>query len=145
MHPFATLLVAFILAACGASDSGTTSTDSDSATPPVGAMGHAAGRQPVAAPAVAAQVDPKVQSCLALVRQASYRQALPACAAALEIEPDNLELRHAADKARAEAARETAAGLASPPSAEETAGAAAGSSLGSATGAPREATGQTSQ
>lgn len=107
MNQLEILLLVFVLAACGASDLGKTPTEGATETPPVSAMGTAPEVQPPTAPAIADALDPKVEICIDLVRSESYSEALPVCAAALETHPGNLELRHAADKARAETSRAT--------------------------------------
>ena len=74
---------------------------------------------------------------LDLVRQAKYQQALPVCLAALEIDPDNQQVRDALDQARAETAKLAAAEAAGGDAAEE-----ATSKLGEATGGVAEKLGQ---
>ena len=56
----------------------------------------------ISEPAAAEQVDPQVASCLDLVQQRKFQEALPACLAAAAIDPDNPEVQDAVATARAE-------------------------------------------
>ena len=59
----------------------------------------------ISEPAAAEQVDPQVASCLDLVGQMKFQEALPACLAAAAIDPDNQQVQDAVAKARAETAK----------------------------------------
>jgi hypothetical protein len=124
------------LFACGGTD--TDQPDADAGAPPVSASveeGASApeAAEPEAAAEPAAAVDPRVQSCLDLIRQAEFQSALPVCLAALEIDPDNAQVREAVETARAETAKAAAAGAAGEAGAEGAA-AEATSQLGEAAG-----------
>jgi hypothetical protein len=71
----------------------------------------------------------KVKSCIQLIRESMFERALVVCAAALEIDPDNQEVKDARNTASAEAAKAAVA--------PEAAGAAA---EGAAEGAAEDAT-----
>ena len=126
----------FAMLACGGSDTDQAGAGAE----PVGA----GGAEPVAAsggerasvpetPEPSVTVDPKVQGCLDLIRQSKYQEALPVCLAALNVDPDNQQLRDAVDTARAETAKLAAAKAASQ-AAGEGAAEEATSKLGEATG-----------
>jgi hypothetical protein len=128
------------LFACSGSDDGQT-TDTGGAQQ-VGADEMERTAAPKALePAATTAVDPKVESCLDLIRQAKFQQALPVCLAALAIDPDNQQVRDAVDQARAEtaklAAAEAAGGAAVEGAADE-----ASSKLGEATGGMADKLGQ---
>ena len=59
----------------------------------------------ISEPAAAEQVDPQVASCLDLVRQTKFQEALPVCLAAAAIDPDNQQVQDAVAKAQAETAK----------------------------------------
>jgi hypothetical protein len=80
-----------------------------------------------------ATVDPKVQSCLDLIGDAKYKEALPVCLAALEVDPGNQQVQDAVNKARSETAKLAAAEAASE-AAGDAAAEEAGSKLGEAAG-----------
>jgi hypothetical protein len=129
---FVTISVFALFLACGGSDSAQTSGSAE--TPPVSAA-DGGGSPPTpeapAAPAPSASEDPKVQSCLGLVRDAKYQQATPMCLAALDVDPDNQQVKDALAQARSESAKLADAQGA----AEAAAGSAAGASkLGGADG-----------
>ena len=111
MARLAIIISVFALLACGGSDSG--QTGDASGVPPVEAtMDETAAVPPVPEPAVpapAATVDPKVQSCLDLISQSQFQQALPVCLAALAIDPDNQQVQDAVAQAQAETAKLAAA------------------------------------
>ena len=116
----------FAVLACGGSDTGET-----------GAAGGAApGGESASAPETpepSVTVDPKVQSCLDLIRQSKYQEALPVCLAALKIDPGNQQVQDAVDKAKAETAKLAAAEAASQAAGEGAADQAT-SQLGEAAG-----------
>lgn len=119
---FSVPVLAFALAACG---SGERASKPESATtPPVSSASEAAkpaAPAPPAAPkpmAAQEETDPQAQSCLSLVGQAKFQEALPVCTAALKNNPADEELKAAYDKVKAETAKMAAA------SAAEAAGAA---------------------
>jgi len=58
----------------------------------------------ISEPAAAEQVDPQVASCLDLVGQMKFQEALPACLAAAAIDPDNPEVQDAVAMAQVETA-----------------------------------------
>jgi hypothetical protein len=101
------LAIAFsILAlfACGETDTGPAG--ESQAQPGASATGdEAAMIETEELMAIAEQVDPQVASCLDLIRQAMFQEALPVCLAALEIDPDNQEVQDAVAKAQAETAK----------------------------------------
>ena len=89
-----------------------------------------------AAPAAAA-APPVVQSCLDLVAQTQYAQAVPVCLEAQIIDPTNARVQAALDKAKAEAAGLDAASAAAAAKAD----AAVGEATGAAEGAIDDAAG----
>jgi hypothetical protein len=135
MVRLAFVISVFALFACSGSDEGRTTDAGDAQRVDAAGMERTAAPK-APEPAATTEVDPKVQSCLDLVRQAEYQQALPVCLAALKIDPDNQQVRDAVDQARAEAAKLAAA--------EAVGGAAedATSKLGEATGGMAEKLGQ---
>ncbi len=143
MARLAIMISVFALLACGGSD--TSQTGDAGGVPPVeAAVEETAEVIAIPEPAIpepAMPVDPKVQSCLDLIGQSQFQQALPVCLAALNIDPDNQQVQDAVAQARTETAKLAAA---------ETAGAAAGegaaeeaaSKLGEATGGMADKLGQ---
>jgi len=138
----------FALLACSGSETSQTGEAGEAAKAPAAE----AAKAPSAGAAVeekaatetaqpSATVDPKVQSCLDLVRASKYQQALAVCLAALEIDPDNQQVKDAVATARAETAKLGAAQGAAGSAAESAAGEAA-SKLGEATGGMAEQPGQ---
>jgi len=105
-----------MLVACGAQDSGSPATGGEAA-PAVstdsgasGGSGAPGGSAAVEAEAPAAPEQPAmVTSCLSLVKQAEYRQAVDVCIAALKDSPGNQDVEAALTKAREETARMAAA------------------------------------
>jgi hypothetical protein len=137
----------FALLACGGSETKETGTAGEAGkTPAVGTAVEKAKGSEMEKPA--ATVDPKVQSCLDLVRSAQYQQALAVCLAAQEIDPSNQQVQEAVNTARAETGKLAGAQQAAGPAegaAKEAAGAAAGgatSKLGEAAGGMAGETGQ---
>jgi predicted Zn-dependent protease len=63
-----------------------------------------------AAPIEAAEVAPEVASCLDLIGQAKFQEALPVCLAALKIDPDNEAVQDAVAQARTETAKMAGSG-----------------------------------
>jgi hypothetical protein len=86
----ATLIVG--LAACGGSEG---DGGSPGASAPAGGTGAAEAT---------AQTHPDVESCLDLVSQAKFSEAVTVCARAATLDPDNQEVRDALATARREAA-----------------------------------------
>ncbi len=95
MVRLAVVISVFALFACSGSDTSQT--------------GDAGGVPPVGATAEEAAVAPEVQSCLDLIRQSEFQQALPVCVAALEIDPDNQQVREAVALAGPETTKRVAA------------------------------------
>lgn len=118
MRRLALTLSILALVACGETE--TTPTAETEAPAPVSAAVEAAAPEP-AAPAATAETAPEVASCLDLIGQAKFQEALPVCLAALEIDPDNEAVQNAVAKARTETAK-----LAGSGEAAATAGEAAG-------------------
>ena len=123
------IISVFALFACGGSDSGQTTEAGGGAA--VSAAGEGSPAAPET-PAIEVAVDPNVQSCLDLIRQTKFQEALPVCLAALDVDPSNQQVRAAVDQARTETAKVAAAEAAGQAAAE---GAAADvtSKLGEAT------------
>ena len=122
-------LFVFAMLACGGSDTGQTGAAGGAA--PVGASAGERASVPET-PQPSVTVDPRVEGCLSLIRQAQFREALPVCLVALDVDPDNEQVRAALDQARTETAKVAAAEAAGQAAAE---GAAADvtSKLGEAT------------
>ena len=127
-------IFAFAVLACGGSDTVQTG-EAGGAAAPSGSPSASDAPEP------SVTVNPKVQSCLDLIRQLNYQEALPVCLAALEIDPDNQQVQDAVDKARAEAAKMAAAEAATQAAGEGAADEAA-SKLGGATGGLTDKLGQ---
>jgi hypothetical protein len=129
MRLIVTLFV-FAVLACGGSD-----TDQTGAAGGAAAVGGSGGERATVPdmPEPSVTVDPRVQGCLDLIRQAKFQDALPVCLAALKGNPGNQQLKDAVDKARAETAKRVAAQAASQAAGEGAAEGAA-SKLGEATG-----------
>jgi type IV secretory pathway VirB10-like protein len=133
----------FTLLACGGSDTAQTGDAGD--VPPV----EAAAVEQADIPAVpmptepmpAATAAPEVQSCLDLIRQSEFQQALPVCLAALAIDPDNQQVQDAVAQAREETAKLAAAEAVDEAAAEGAAEEAA-SQLDEATGGLAEELGR---
>jgi len=88
--------------ACGGQDSG-----SAPATGGAGTSESGSGAMPTSGDvekALEAAVDPAVQSCLDLVREQKYTEAVPACTRAAKVDPDNAEVTSALQSAREQAA-----------------------------------------
>jgi hypothetical protein len=126
MLRLAIVLSVFALLACGGSETSQTG-DAGEALPVEETV------DVIAIPEPAVTVDPKVQSCLDLVRRVRFQQALVVCLAALEIDPDNQQVQDAVATARAETAKLAAAQAAGAATAEGAAEEAT-SQLGEATG-----------
>lgn len=107
MRRLAVTLSMFALLACGGTDTAQTS-DSE-AMPPVSAVGEAAPAPEIPEPTAAPEPAPEVASCLNLIRQQQFQEALPTCMAALEVDPDNLEVKAAIGQAQSEVAKLAAA------------------------------------
>jgi hypothetical protein len=114
MKRLALTIFVLVLLACGGSDTAQTGdadaaktaaaipeavTPDDPSTPPVAAAPSGAGS---AAPEPT--VNLKAASCLVLVSQAKFSEALPVCTAALQIDPDNTAVQAALDTAKTESA-----------------------------------------
>jgi hypothetical protein len=141
MVRLAIVISVFALLACGGSDSNQTG-DAGGVPPVETAVDEDVIEIPEPAmPEPTATVDPKVQSCLDLVSQSQFQQALPVCLAALNVDPDNQQVQDAVAKARTEAAKLAAAEAAGSAAAEGAAGEAA-SKLGEATGGMADKLGQ---
>jgi len=131
-------IIVLALLACGGSDTAQTGGTDAAAT------AETAGADAPAAPPVAAApegsepatpeppANPQAQSCLDLVSQANFQQAIPVCMAALRIDPDNATVQEALSTAKAESA--TAAADAAAGSAAEEAGSRLGEVTGGALG-----------
>ena len=107
MRKFAVTLSMLALLACGGTD--TAQTSGSEAMPPVSAAGEAAPAPEIPEPTAALEPAPEVTSCLNLIRQQQFQEALPACLAALEVDPDNLEVQAAVEQAQSETAKLAAA------------------------------------
>jgi len=107
MRRLAVTLSILALLACGGTE--TAQTSGSEAIPPVSAAGEAAPAPDIPEPTAAVEVAPEVASCLNLIQQQRFQEALPACLAALEADPDNLELQAAAEQAQSEAGKLAAA------------------------------------
>jgi hypothetical protein len=129
------MISVFALFACGESTPGPAG--DAGGTPPVGAAAGETAGTPEPPPASVA-VDPNVQSCLDLIRQSKFEAALPVCLAALDVDPDNQQVRDAVETARAESAKLAAAQAAGQAAAGGTAAEAAASKLGEMTGGAAE-------
>ena len=143
MARLAIIISVFALLACGGSDSSQTG-DASGVPPAEATMDDTAAVPPVPEPAVpapAATVDPKVQSCLDLIGQSQFQQALPVCLAALNVDPNNQQVQDAVSKARTETAKLAAAEAAGSAAAEGAAEEAT-SKLGEATGGMADKLGQ---
>jgi thioredoxin-like negative regulator of GroEL len=95
------------LLACGGTD--TAQTSGSEAMPPVSTAGEAAPAPEIPEPIAEVEPAPEVGSCLNLIQQKRFQEALPACLAALEIDPDNLEVQAAVEQAQSEAGKLAAA------------------------------------
>ena len=107
MRRLAVTLSMFALLACGGTDTAQTS-DSE-AMPPAAAVGKAAPAPEIPEPTAAPETAPEVASCLNLIRQQEFQEALSTCMAALEADPDNLEVKAAIGQAQSEVAKLAAA------------------------------------
>jgi hypothetical protein len=107
MRRFAVTLSILALLACGGTD--TAQTSGDEATPPVSAVGDAAPAPEIPEPEATAEVAAEVVSCLNLIREKQFQEALPACLAALEVDPENVEVQAAVEQAQTETAKLAAA------------------------------------
>ena len=107
MRRLAVTLSMLALLACGGTD--TAQTSGSEAMPPVSAAGEAAPAPEIPEPTAALEPAPEVASCLNLIRQQLFQEALPTCLAALEIDPDNIEVQAAVEQAQSEAAKLAAA------------------------------------
>ena len=122
-------LTIFVLAllACGGSDTaktGDADAEKTAAAAPAAdtAAPVAASPSGTGAAAPEAPANPQAESCLSLVSQAKFQEALPVCMAALRIDPDNEAVQTALATAKAESA--TAAADAAVGSATDEAGSA---------------------
>jgi len=143
MVRLAIVISVFALLACGGSDSNQTG-DAGGVPPVETAVEETVDVIEIPEPAMpepTATVDPKVQSCLDLISQSQFQQALPVCLAALNVDPDNQQVQDAVAQARTEAAKLAAAEAAGSAAAEGAAGEAA-SKLGEATGGMADKLGQ---
>ena len=143
MVRLAIVISVFALLACGGSDSNQAG-DAGGVPPVETAVEETVDVIEIPEPAMpepTATVDPNVQSCLDLISQSQFQQALPVCLAALNVDPDNQQVQDAVAKARTEAAKLAAAEAAGSAAAEGAAGEAA-SKLGEATGGMADKLGQ---
>ena len=130
----ALMIVILALVACGGSDTAKTDTAKTAVETPKAAGGDAPAKAPVAAApagepaAPEPAANPDAQSCLDLVSQAKFQEALPVCMAALRIDPENAAVQEALSTAKAE-------------SASAAAGAAVGGAAGDAKSALGDVTG----
>jgi hypothetical protein len=139
---FSVVVLMLAVMACGGSDR--PATPESATAPPVSSQGTGAAPAAPAAPAPVAvepETDPQAESCLSLVGQAKFQEALPVCTAALRNNPGNQQVQGALDQAKAETAKMAAASaLGETPGAAEAAGAAqAGAEAAGAAGAGAEA------
>jgi hypothetical protein len=107
MKRLAVTLSMLALLACGGTE--TAQTTGSEAVPPVSAEGEAAPAPELPEPTAALEPAPEVASCLNLIRQQRFQEALPICLAALEVDPDNLEVQAAVEQAQSETAKLAAA------------------------------------
>jgi len=108
MRRLAVTLSMLALLACGGTD--TAQTSGSEGLPPVSAAGETAAPAPeIPEPTAALEPAPEVASCLNLIRQQLFQEALPTCLAALEIDPDNVEVQAAVEQAQSEATKLAAA------------------------------------
>jgi type IV secretory pathway VirB10-like protein len=136
MVRLAVMIFVLALFACGDSDTGTTG-DATGAAPMAATSPEGAKAPEAPPPAPAVTANPQAQSCLDLIGQAKFQQALPICIAALEIDPSNQQLEAAVETARAESASllaAEAAGQAAVEGAAEDASAKLGEAAGGAAG-----------
>ena len=99
MRRLAVTLSMLALLACGGTD--TAQTSGSEGLPPVSAAGETAAPAPeIPEPTAALEPAPEVASCLNLIRQQRFQEALPTCLAALEIDPDNVEVQAAVEQAQ---------------------------------------------
>jgi hypothetical protein len=84
--------------------------------------------------AKAGEEDPDVASCLQLVSQAKFNDALPVCLAALKKHPDNDKVKGAVEKAQAAVGDTAAAATDAAQGAQEAAGEKAQGAMDKATG-----------
>ena len=129
MRRLAVTLSILALLACGGTE--TAQTSGSEAIPPVSAVGEAAPAPGIPEPTATAEVAPEVASCLNLIQEKRFQEALPACLAALEADPDNLEVQAAAEQAQSEAGK-----LAAAEAAESASGEAAAQAEEAAKGLP---------
>jgi len=133
MRRIAIVISVLALVACSGSDSGqTTEAGGGQDVSTAGGMSPAAPETGAAGVAV----DPNVTGCLDLVRQSRFQEALPVCLAALDVDPDNQQVRDAVAKARSESAKVTAAEAVGRAAAEGAAADAASQLEGAAGGIP---------
>jgi hypothetical protein len=138
MVRLAVIISVLALFACGSSDTtetgdaaGTAPAESAGAavTPPVAATPPTSPRAPETPPAAAETAPPQVQSCLDLIAQAKFQQALPVCLAALKLDPTNQQVQDAVNTARAETASAGQAAADASAQLDEATGEAAGKLL----------------
>jgi hypothetical protein len=100
------LLALLGLVACSGGDTGEGTTSGDEPAP-VSAQKAGAPAAPAPTPeaAKAAPADPQVQSCLDLVAEAKFSEAVPVCTAALRSHPGNAEVKKALAEAQAGVAK----------------------------------------
>jgi len=117
---FIVVAIFLLMVACGGQESGDKASVGEPTTPAASQSGSepAAGakqaaQEPVAQEPVEKEVPAEVTSCLSLVKQGEYRQAVDVCLAALKVDPGNTDVEAALAKARDEAAKTAAADAAS--------------------------------
>ncbi len=103
MRRLAVTLSMLALLACGGTD--TAQTSGSEALPPVSATGEAAPAPAIPEPTAELELAPEVASCLNLIQQQRFQEALSTCLAALEVDPDNLEVQAAVEQAQLEAGK----------------------------------------
>lgn len=112
---FVVVAIFLLTVACGGQESG----DKASVGEPTAPAASQSGSEPAASAKQAAEepveeaVPTEVTSCLSLVKQGEYRQAVDVCLAALNVDPGNADVEAALAKARDEAAKSAAADAAS--------------------------------
>lgn len=144
MMRLALTILILALVACGGSDdkapksgSDTAATAEKSAAAPGASAPTGGGSATPEAPAGTLAGSEESQSCLSLVAEAKFQDALPVCMAALRLDPANTEVQNALATAKKETANAAAAGAAADAAASGAVDGAAGaakSGLSDATG-----------
>lgn len=139
------VLTPLMLIACGSQDSGTGAAGGD-ATPAVSAESTepAAVEVEETVEVEEVAVPSEVTSCLSLVKQGEFKQAVDACLAALDADPDNSDVKAALSQAREQVAKlatADAAGMAGEAATEAATDAATGAAAEAAGELPKAPTG----